>query len=143
MEQFQYSLVQWSVTSHIELLYNNSGIEMSASLPYFIILGHNVTPAIILGHHAQHFDNGNCTIFSFCLTLHRLFSHYARRGGVCKPVSQDMASIPPDSSSGGASVLRVLSLPGDSVLGQKLPPQGESSPVQEPIALEYFLLLQL
>ena len=33
-----------------------------------------------------------------------------------------------DSSSGGASVLRILSPPGDSVLGQKLLPQGESSP---------------
>ena len=33
----------------------------------------------------------------------------------------------PDSSSGGASVLRILSPPGDSVLGQKFLPQGKTS----------------
>ena len=47
--------------------------------------------------------------------------------------------LAPDSSSGGASVLRILSPPGDSVLGQKLLPQGESSPCTGTLALGYFL----
>ena len=54
------------------------------------------------------------------------------------PVSQDMAS-PPDSSSGGAAVLRILSPPGDFVLGQMLLPQGESSPCTGTLAPGYFL----
>ena len=41
--------------------------------------------------------------------------------------------------SGGASILRILSPPGDSVLGQKLLPQGESSPCIGTLALGYFL----
>ena len=55
-------------------------------------------------------------------------------------------SLPPDSTStsGGASVVRILSppdiiSPGDSVLGQNLLPQGESSPCTGTLALGYFL----
>ena len=43
--------------------------------------------------------------------------------------------LPPDRSSGGASVLRTFSPPGAFVLGQKLPPQGESSPLSGALVL--------
>ena len=47
--------------------------------------------------------------------------------------------LPSDSNSGRASVLRILTPPGDSVLGQELLPQGESSPCTGTLALGYFL----
>ena len=43
--------------------------------------------------------------------------------------------LPLDRSSGGASVLRTFSPPGAFVLGQKLPPQGESSPLSGALVL--------
>jgi len=43
--------------------------------------------------------------------------------------------LPPDRSSGGASVLRTFPPPGAFVLGQKLPPQGESSPLSGVLVL--------
>ena len=44
----------------------------------------------------------------------------------------------PQTVAPGASILRILPYPRDSILGQKLLPQGKSSPCTGTLALGYF-----